>query len=47
LTRGYAEYEASVILKEQQAINYASALTSAANDVKLFKAKEQAARKKK
>jgi hypothetical protein len=47
LTRGYVEYEASVILKEQQAINYAAALTSAVNDVKLFKAKQDAARKKK
>lgn len=47
LTRGYAEYEGTVILKEQQAINYAEALTSAVNDVKLFKAKQQAARGKK
>jgi hypothetical protein len=47
LTRGYVEYEASVILKEQQALNYSAALTSAVNDVKLFKAKQAAARKKK
>jgi hypothetical protein len=47
LRQGYVEYEGSIILKEQQAINYASALTSAVNDVKLFRAKEQAAREKK
>lgn len=47
LTKGYLEYEVSVILKEQQAFNYAEALTSAVNDVKLFKAKQQAARGKK
>lgn len=47
LCQGYVEYEGSIILKEQQAINYASALTSAVNDVKLFRAKEQAAREKK
>lgn len=47
LTRGYAEYEGTVILKEQQAINYAAVLTSATNDVRLFKAKQAAARSKK
>jgi len=47
LTRGYAEYEGTVILKSQQAINYAGALTSAVNDVTIFKAKEAAARSKK
>lgn len=46
LTRGYAEYEASAILKEQQAVNYAAVLTSASNDVKLFKEKQAAARSK-
>lgn len=35
LTQGYTEYEASIILKEQAAVNYAGALTSAAKDVKL------------
>jgi hypothetical protein len=39
LTKGYSEYEASVILTEQQAINYANALTSAVNDVKIYKDK--------
>jgi hypothetical protein len=37
LTKGYAELEVSVILTEQQAVNYANALTSAVNDVKVFK----------
>jgi hypothetical protein len=37
LIRGYAEYEATAILDEQQAINYANALTSAVEDVKIFK----------
>lgn len=39
LTKGYSEYEVSIILKEQQAINYANALTSSVRDVKLFKDK--------
>lgn len=47
LRKGYTEYDTDVILKEQQAINYASALTSAVNDVKLFKSKQAAARSKK
>lgn len=37
LTEGYAKMETTIVLKEQTAINYASALTSAANDVKLFR----------
>jgi hypothetical protein len=41
LTNGYSEYEVSVILKEQQAINYAEALTSAVNDVKVYKEKRK------
>jgi hypothetical protein len=36
-TRGYAEYEATAILNEQQAINYSNALTSAVEDVKVFR----------
>jgi hypothetical protein len=40
LTKGYAEFEVSVILTEQQAVNYANALTSAVNDVKVFKQKK-------
>lgn len=47
LTKGYADMETTVILKEQQALNYATTLTSAVNDVKLFKTKELAKRKKK
>jgi len=39
LIRGYAEYEGTAILKEQQAINYANSLTSAVKDVKVFKDK--------
>ena len=46
LTKGYADMETTVILKEQQALNYANALTSAVNDVKVFRAKELAARSK-
>lgn len=37
----------TIVLKEQAAVNYASALTSAANDVKVFRAKELASRSKK
>lgn len=37
LVNGYTEYEATVILEEQQAINYASALTKAVDDVKMLK----------
>ena len=37
LTTGYVEYSASIVLREQQALNYASALTNAVEDVKLFK----------
>lgn len=47
LTKGYAEMQTTIVLKEQAAINYASALTSAVNDVKLFRAKELASRSKK
>lgn len=45
LTKGYAEYEASIILNEQSTFNYANALTSAVNDVKLFKDKQLKERK--
>ena len=37
LTRGYVEYEASTIMSEQQALNYAETLKSAIADVKAFK----------
>jgi hypothetical protein len=37
LTRGYIEYEASIIMTEQQALNYAEVLRSACTDVKTFR----------
>lgn len=37
LTKGYIEEEVSVILKEQQALNYAETLKKAVGDVKAFK----------
>jgi hypothetical protein len=37
LTKGYVEYEASIIMTEQQAINYAETLNKAVEDVKTFK----------
>ena len=40
LTRGYVEYEASIIMTEQQALNYAATLRSAVDDVKEFRAKQ-------
>ena len=41
LTKGYVEYEANIIMTEQQAINYANVLTQAVKDVKMFKAKSK------
>ena len=40
LTVGYVEYEASIIMSEQQALNYAETLKSAIIDVKQFREKE-------
>lgn len=37
LTKGYSEYEAVTILKEQQAVNYANTLLTAVEDVKVFR----------
>jgi len=37
LTRGYVEYEASIIMTRQQAVNYAETLKSAVKDVKEFR----------
>jgi hypothetical protein len=37
LTKGYVEYEACVIMTEQQALNYSETLKKAVNDVKSFK----------
>ena len=38
LTKGYVEYEASLIMSKQQALNYANVLNSAVNDVEQFQA---------
>lgn len=37
ITRGYVEYEASIIMSEQQALNYARTLESAIMDVETFR----------
>jgi hypothetical protein len=37
LTRGYVEYQASIIMTEQQALNYAETLKTAVSDVKNFR----------
>lgn len=37
LTKGYVEYEANIIMTEQQALNYAETLKTAIKDVKNFK----------
>jgi len=37
LTHGYVKYEASIIMSEQQALNYAETLKSAIKDVKAFR----------
>lgn len=37
LTRGYIEYEASIIMREQQALNYAETLKTACKKVKEYK----------
>ena len=42
LTKGYVEYEASIIMTQQQAINYAHVLTSASKDVEVFRRRRQA-----
>lgn len=42
LTKGYLEHETTICMSEQQAFNYARALTSAVEDVKLFKNKHNA-----
>ena len=41
LTKGYTEMETTVILREQQALNYAATLTNAVNDVKQFKEQQR------
>ena len=42
LTKGYVEYEASLILSQQQALNYAKTLESAILDVERFREKKNA-----
>ena len=42
LTKGYVQYEASIIMSEQQALNYASALEKATVDVAAFRKQRQA-----
>jgi len=37
LTKGYVEYEATVVMTEQQALNYSETLKKAIADVKQFK----------
>jgi len=37
LTKGYVKYEASIIMNEQQTLNYAETLKKAIQDVKNFK----------
>jgi hypothetical protein len=37
LTKGYVERESTLIMSEQQALNYANVLTTATKDVKKFK----------
>lgn len=39
ITQGYVGYEASIIMNEQQALNYAETLKSAIKDVKEFRKK--------
>lgn len=39
LTRGYAEMETTIVMREQTALNYAETLKSAVADVKQFKEK--------
>jgi len=42
LTEGYVEYEGSVIMTRQQALNYAETLKSAIADVETFRKKQNA-----
>jgi hypothetical protein len=42
LTRGYIEYEASIIMSRQQALNYSAVLQSASQDVETFRKQRQA-----
>ena len=42
LTKGYVEYEASIIMSRQQASNYSAVLQSASQDVETFRKQRQA-----
>jgi hypothetical protein len=42
LTKGYVEYEASICMSKQQALNYASVLQSAVKDVEDFRKEKNA-----
>lgn len=46
LTKGYVKQEVSIIMDEQQALNYANMLTSSVDHVKYFKEQSKAAREK-
>lgn len=41
LTKGYVEYEASLCMTKQQALNYATVLQSAVTDVEAFQAQRK------
>lgn len=41
ITRGYIEYDASIIMSKQQALNYAKTLESAIIDVETFRNKRK------
>jgi hypothetical protein len=47
LTKGYAEMQTTIVLREQVALNYAEILKVAAQDVKEFKAKQKIDKSKK
>ena len=41
LTKGYADFETSIVMSQQTALNYAETLKSAINDVEKFKKDKQ------
>ena len=41
LTKGFLQHETTICMSEQQALNYATALTSAMKDVKIFRDKHK------
>lgn len=47
ITRGYAEMQSTVVLKEQAALNYAETIKAAIKDVKQFKEKQKVDRQTK